>query len=103
MIDTDVSLFKELIQGYSSALKKIEEYNNDIISNFNELSKYWHDSKSLKLNSSVKLEIQRMVNLESNIKGLYPCGEGSGYAGGITSSAIDGIKVFESIARTYKN
>ena len=68
MIDTDVSLFKELIQGYSSALKKIEEYNNDIISNFNELSKYWHDSKSLKLNSSVKLEIQRMVNLESNIK-----------------------------------
>lgn len=68
MIDTDVSLFKELIQGYSSALKKIEEYNNDIISNFNELSKYWHDSNSLKLNSSVKLEIQRMVNLESNIK-----------------------------------
>ena len=68
MIDTDVSLFKELIQGYSSALKKREEYNNDIISNFNELSKYWHDSKSLKLNSSVKLEIQRMVNLESNIK-----------------------------------
>ena len=68
MIDTDVSLFKELIQGYSSTLKKIEEYNNDIISNFNELSKYWHDSKSLKLNSSVKLEIQRMVNLESNIK-----------------------------------
>lgn len=68
MIDTDVSLFKELIQSYSSTLKKVEEYNNDIISNFNELNKYWHDSESLKLNSSVKLEIQRMVNLESNIK-----------------------------------
>lgn len=30
-------------------------------------------------------------------KGLYPCGEGAGYAGGITSAAVDGIKVVESI------
>jgi uncharacterized FAD-dependent dehydrogenase len=32
------------------------------------------------------------------LKGLYPCGEGSGYAGGITSSAMDGIKVAEALA-----
>lgn len=32
-----------------------------------------------------------------NIKGLYPCGEGAGYAGGITSAAVDGIKVIESM------
>ena len=31
--------------------------------------------------------------LESNVKGLYPCGEGAGYAGGIMTAAIDGIKV----------
>ena len=31
--------------------------------------------------------------------GLYPCGEGAGYAGGITSAAIDGVKVAEQIAR----
>ena len=31
------------------------------------------------------------------ISGLYPCGEGAGYAGGITSAAVDGIKVFEAI------
>ena len=31
-------------------------------------------------------------NFESNIKGVYPIGEGAGYAGGITSSALDGIK-----------
>jgi len=37
----------------------------------------------------------------SNIKGIYPCGEGAGYAGGITTSAIDGIKVAENIARVY--
>lgn len=40
--------------------------------------------------------------LESNIKGLYPCGEGAGYAGGITSAGMDGIKVAEQIATIYK-
>ncbi len=40
--------------------------------------------------------------LESNVKGIYPCGEGAGYAGGITSAAMDGIKVFEAIANVYK-
>lgn len=35
--------------------------------------------------------------LESNIWGLYPCGEGAGYAGGIMSAAVDGIRVFEAI------
>ena len=34
-----------------------------------------------------------------NIIGLYPCGEGSGYAGGIVSSAVDGIKAAEEVAR----
>ncbi len=34
----------------------------------------------------------------SNIIGLYPCGEGAGYAGGITSAAVDGVKVAECIA-----
>jgi uncharacterized FAD-dependent dehydrogenase len=32
------------------------------------------------------------------IKGLYPCGEGAGYAGGIVSAAIDGMKCVEKIA-----
>ena len=32
-------------------------------------------------------------------KGLYPCGEGAGYAGGITSAAVDGIKIMESILK----
>ena len=33
---------------------------------------------------------------------LYPCGEGAGYAGGITSAAADGIRVAEAIIRKYK-
>lgn len=39
----------------------------------------------------------------SNIKGLYPCGEGAGYAGGITTASIDGIKTAECIIRNYSN
>jgi len=50
--------------------------------------------------SSCPLTIVRDENFESNIKGLYPVGEGAGYAGGIVSSAQDGIKVAECI---FKN
>ena len=34
---------------------------------------------------------------------IYPCGEGAGYAGGITSAAVDGIKVAEAIASRYSS
>ena len=47
--------------------------------------------------------IKRDENFVSNIKGIYPCGEGAGYAGGITTSAMDGLKVAESIAKIYKH
>lgn len=47
--------------------------------------------------TSSPVKIFRDENLMSNIKGIYPCGEGAGYAGGITTSAMDGIKVFEAI------
>lgn len=47
--------------------------------------------------SSCPLTIVRDENYETNIKGIYPVGEGAGYAGGIMSSAIDGIKVAELI------
>ena len=43
--------------------------------------------------SSSPVTITRDENLESSIPGIYPCGEGAGYAGGITSAAVDGIKV----------
>ena len=38
----------------------------------------------------------------ANINGIYPCGEGAGYAGGITSAAMDGIKIAEMISSKYK-
>ena len=40
--------------------------------------------------------------LESPFQGVYPCGEGAGYAGGITSAAMDGMKTGEAIALKYR-
>ncbi|QHQ62431.1 NAD(P)-binding protein [Anaerocolumna sedimenticola] len=52
--------------------------------------------------TSSPIRIERNEYYESNISGIYPCGEGAGYAGGITSAAMDGIKVFEAIAKRYR-
>ena len=47
--------------------------------------------------SSSPVRILRDENRQSQIKGLYPCGEGAGYAGGIMSAAVDGIQTAEAI------
>ncbi|MBI4744964.1 MAG: FAD-binding protein [Deltaproteobacteria bacterium] len=48
--------------------------------------------------TSAPVRISREINLQSvNTKGLYPCGEGAGYSGGIVSSALDGIRVADAI------
>lgn len=51
--------------------------------------------------SSSPIRILRNESLQSNIKGLYPIGEGAGYAGGIMSAALDGLKVAEEISKIY--
>lgn len=53
--------------------------------------------------SSSPVRILRDENLMGNIEGLYPAGEGAGYAGGIVSAAVDGIKVAEEIVKRYKS
>ncbi|MBR1622699.1 MAG: FAD-dependent oxidoreductase, partial [Pseudobutyrivibrio sp.] len=47
--------------------------------------------------TSSPVRINRDEFYQSNIAGLYPCGEGAGYAGGITSAAMDGMKVAEAV------
>ena len=47
--------------------------------------------------SSSPVRINRGDNLMSSLPGLYPCGEGAGYAGGILSSAVDGVRVAEAV------
>ena len=51
--------------------------------------------------SSSPVRINRDDNYVSNIEGLYPVGEGAGYAGGIMSSAVDGIRAAEKIVARY--
>ncbi len=52
--------------------------------------------------TSSPVRIPRNEEFESSIKGIYPCGEGAGYAGGITSAAMDGLKVAEAIAARFQ-
>ena len=47
--------------------------------------------------SSCPLRILRGEDLQSPVEGLWPCGEGAGYAGGIMSAAADGIRVAEQV------
>lgn len=51
--------------------------------------------------SSSPVRILRDDSLQSSIKGLYPCGEGAGYAGGIMSAAVDGMLCAEAIVNKY--
>lgn len=51
--------------------------------------------------TSSPVRIERDEKLQSRIRGCYPCGEGAGYAGGITSAAMDGIRVAEMIASQF--
>ena len=68
-------------EGITAFEKKINGYSRD-------------DTLLLGIESrtSSPVKIVRDDTMQSNIKGLYPCGEGAGYAGGITSAAMDGIK-----------
>ena len=51
--------------------------------------------------TSSPVRILRDESFQSKVRGLYPCGEGAGYAGGITSAAMDGIRAAEAIASVY--
>jgi len=52
--------------------------------------------------TSSPIRIVRNVQGESvNLVGLYPTGEGAGYAGGITSAAVDGLRMAEQLMEQY--
>ena len=52
--------------------------------------------------SSSPVRVIRNDMMQSNIRGIYPCGEGAGYAGGIVSAGIDGIKCAEQVIISIK-
>ena len=84
----------------SDSLKEAIEYFGKKIKGFN-----CDDSiiAAIESRTSSPVRITRNDNFNSNIIGIYPIGEGAGYAGGITTSAIDGLKAFEQIIKVYKN
>ena len=92
-------------------LNELLPYNLNIalkegIENFDRKIKGFADNEALlcgiEARTSSPIRIIRDENYESNIMGIYPSGEGAGYAGGITSAAIDGLKVSEAIMNKYK-
>jgi len=83
----------------NSSIKEAMDYFNGRIKGFNDSDVVLAGVES---RTSSPIKIFRDEFFQSNVLGLYPTGEGAGYAGGIVSAAVDGIKVFESIATLYK-
>ena len=83
---------------YQPIIEAIDFFGN-IIDGFNDDDVILSGVES---RTSSPVRIVRDEEFQSNIKGVYPVGEGAGYAGGILSSAVDGIKVFEQIISKYK-
>lgn len=91
---------------FADITKVLPDYVTDalkdaIINMDKKLSGFAHPDAVLtgaETRSSSPIRILRDETMQSiSIKGLYPCGEGAGYAGGIISAAVDGIKVAEQI------
>jgi len=85
----------------------IESLKEGIIK-FGEKIKGFDDKEAVltapETRSSAPVRILRREDLQSiSVDGLYPCGEGAGYAGGIVSAAVDGITVAEKIIEAINN
>ncbi len=78
---------RDILEGMEAFGKKIRGYDRpDTI------------FSGVETRTSSPVRILRDEEFQSNLKGLFPCGEGAGYAGGITSAAMDGIRVAEAAA-----
>jgi uncharacterized FAD-dependent dehydrogenase len=96
-----LSNLRECLPGYVSdtLVEGIADFNRKIPGFSNEEAVL----SGVETRTSSPVRIVRDEEMESNYKGIYPCGEGAGYAGGITSAAMDGIKIYEAIATRYKS
>lgn len=81
--------------------KFIEDALKDGIQKFNKKFPNFYNDEAIitavESRSSSPIRIKRDETLNSNIQGIYPSGEGAGFAGGIMSAAVDGIKCAEKI------
>lgn len=86
-----------------------EEIHSSFVAGMHEFSRYIRGFdrydcilSGVESRTSSPVRIPRDEHFESCKKGLYPCGEGAGYAGGIMSAAMDGLKVAEAIIAKYR-
>ena len=87
-----------LTENMNQAFVEGMEHFNRIIPGF-AAGNVWMEG--VESRTSCPVRIERDENCQTAIRGLYPCGEGAGYAGGITSAAMDGMKVAEKIAAVF--
>ena len=73
----------DAFQGFGAKIKGFDRYDAIL--------------SGIESRTSSPVRISRNQDFQSNIWGIFPCGEGAGYAGGITSAAMDGIKVAEAL------
>ncbi len=114
LIGKETKSFKEVLPSYAPGVKLcdlakifpdyvVESLKMGILEMDKHLKGFASHSAVLtgpETRSSSPVRILRNENQESvSVKGLYPCGEGAGYAGGIISAAVDGIRCAESIMR----
>lgn len=85
------NLTEDFVQGMHQFGKKIQGFDGE-------------DAFVIGLESrtSSPVRILRGENGSSSLAGLFPCGEGAGYAGGIMSAAVDGIRTAEAIGRAFR-
>ena len=102
--------WSEFERGAASALPVIESLPDFAVNGIKEAMPYFarrlknFDDPGARLyavesRSSSPVRINRDEHFQSNIMGIYPGGEGAGYAGGIMSAAVDGIKIAEEIIK----
>ncbi|MGI6106358.1 MAG: NAD(P)/FAD-dependent oxidoreductase [Lachnospiraceae bacterium] len=91
-------LNRVLPDGVSAALKEAVPYFGRKIRGFDRPDAVLSGVES---RTSSPVRILRDESGESPVRGIYPCGEGAGYAGGITSAAMDGCAAAERIAEKY--
>lgn len=100
--DYEFANIREILPDYiSKAIEECMPFFAKKINGFDDSDSIMSAIES-RTSSPVRIVRNDLCESVSHI-GIYPCGEGAGYAGGITSAAIDGIKVFEAIATKYNN
>ena len=93
-------VMKRIPDFLNDALTEGIDYIGQRMSGFAEGDAYLSGVES---RTSSPVRILRDESGQSAFRGLYPCGEGAGYAGGITSAAMDGILIAEKVASAYGN